>query len=412
MSTPNTAVATTPKQSLSPLDSVKVQINSPKFVQALRDCLPAHITPERQARVLIQCLNKTPKLAECSWTSIANCMLDCSQMGLEPDGRRAHIIPYGNTATLIVDYKGMLELIYRSDKVDFVDAFLVYENELKLDPDLGQPRFSIQYGGDPRVAHYPIIVGERGKVVGAYAIAHIKGVSKPKFVWLTTQEIEDVRQRSRAAQKGPWVSDWGEMAKKTCIRRIAKTLPLSYEINELLMKEIEHEHGAASDESRFRAAKPAKVDVGAAAISDSAVTAGSVTVVVGEPPAEEAAANAEPQDAGAENYPPTPGTHEDPPPDNVLPFPAAEAAAVPPVKPKPAVAVPPAPGGSPEDKEKLCQLCVKHKVTEEQVCKFATLQYKVSPCETIEELWEVAPRKVSQLLADFLTLAARLRAIK
>jgi len=34
--------------------------------------------------------------------------MNCSALGLEPDGRRAHLIPYGRDVQLIVDYKGIV----------------------------------------------------------------------------------------------------------------------------------------------------------------------------------------------------------------------------------------------------------------------------------------------------------------
>jgi recombination protein RecT len=208
----------------------------PNVIESLKAVLPKHMTADRQARLLCTAINKTPKIAECTISSVMQCMIDCSAMGLEPDGRRAHLIPYGKTLTLIVDYKGLVELIYRSGAVEFIDAFCVYENELAIDPALadekhpdGRARFEIEYGANPDVFHKPLLTDEPGAFIGAYAIAHMKGVSKPKFAWMSKAQIDKIRSRSKAANNGPWASDYEEMAKKTTIRRISQTLPMSSE---------------------------------------------------------------------------------------------------------------------------------------------------------------------------------------
>ena len=47
---------------------------------------------------------------------------------------------------------------------------------------------------------------------------------------MTCAEVDAIRNKSRAGKSGPWVDHWGEMAKKTAVRRLSKMLPLSSEI--------------------------------------------------------------------------------------------------------------------------------------------------------------------------------------
>jgi recombination protein RecT len=56
---------------------------------------------------------------------------------------------------------------------------------------------------------------------------------------MTMEEIEAVRKRSRAGENGPWVTDAGEMRKKTVIRRHSKKLPLSAEFRDALEKDAD-----------------------------------------------------------------------------------------------------------------------------------------------------------------------------
>jgi len=73
----------------------------------------------------------------------------------------------------------------------------------------------------------------RGDVYAVYAIAVMKDGGEVCAV-MTRDEVEGIRKRSRAANDGPWVTDWNEMAKKTVFRRLSKWLVLSPEYRDAL----------------------------------------------------------------------------------------------------------------------------------------------------------------------------------
>ena len=108
------------------------------FVDKLKDSwvsvLPKVCTPERFARVALTCLRKTPKLVDALQTqngraSLAQQFMKCAELGIEPDGRRAYLIPYKNEIQLILDYKGIAELAMRSGKISNIHADKVCEND-------------------------------------------------------------------------------------------------------------------------------------------------------------------------------------------------------------------------------------------------------------------------------------------
>jgi recombinational DNA repair protein RecT len=57
-------------------------------------------------------------------------------------------------------------------------------------------------------------------------------------------DVEAVRKVSKAADKGPWVSFWPEMARKTAIRRLMKRLPLETLAEHAMRLESEAEERA------------------------------------------------------------------------------------------------------------------------------------------------------------------------
>lgn len=207
-------------------DTVKGYLAAPSTMEQIRKVLPTHLKPDRMLRVATTALLKTPKLAQCSVESFARAMLDCSALGLEPDGRLAHLIPYGSDATLIVDYKGLAALAMRSGMVSSIHADVVCEND-KFMYDCGEVK-----------SHVIDFKKPRGQMYAAYAICHFKDGAKASAV-MSKDEIDGIRNRSRAGKAGPWVTDYNEMAKKTAFRRLAKWLPLSPEFRDALDKDAD-----------------------------------------------------------------------------------------------------------------------------------------------------------------------------
>jgi recombination protein RecT len=243
--------------------SIRGLLAGEEFKSEIQRALPAHLKPERFIRVALTAMTKTPKLAECDKASFFNCLLSLSQLGIEPDGRRAHLIPFENRkrgvveCQLIIDYKGIVELVMRSGNVSNIHADVVCENDI------------FRYDKGEIKAHQIDFKRERGTVYAAYAICRFKDGTEKSEV-MTRDEIESIRKRSRAGQAGPWVTDWNEMAKKTVFRRLSKWLTLSPEQRDVLEKDddqlepihnmkfvdIEPEKGVKALEARLSENKP------------------------------------------------------------------------------------------------------------------------------------------------------------
>lgn len=214
--------------------TIRDRLKNPTMIAELGKAMPKHCSPERMARVALTALMRVPLLAECTEASFFKCLLDLSQWGLEPDGRRAHLIPFKNNKTgeyevqLIIDYKGLAELAHRSGSVTSIHADVIHEGDV-FQYNLGKvlahvPWFLRRDADKPAVA---------GDVIGAYCHVDLKdGASKSEV--LSRDEIEAIRARSKASKFGPWVTDWCEMAKKSAFRRVSKWLPLSADLHDVL----------------------------------------------------------------------------------------------------------------------------------------------------------------------------------
>lgn len=213
--------------------TVQDHINSEAFRNKLSLALPKHLTPERFAGVALTQVNTNPALLKCTQESLFKCLLQLGQIGLEPDGRRAHLIPFGAECTLLIDYKGLVELALRNGDVARIHADVVYESEIEAGDFI--------YNRGKVEKHNKSLMPNRGTVVAAYAeVEFLNGSAKAEV--MTREEVEEIRSQSKAGKSGPWANHWNEMAKKTVFRRLAKWLPLSPEIRESI---------EGDDESQF-----------------------------------------------------------------------------------------------------------------------------------------------------------------
>lgn len=215
--------------------------------------LPKHLTPERVCRVALTAYTKTPGLAGCDMASVFQAVQQAAELGLEPGGALNHcyLIPYGNQCQFIVSYRGLIELAMRSGEIESIEANCVFEGD----------EFDECYGMKRNLFHRPNRTGERGEFLLVYAVANYKNGSA-KFVVMDKAEIEAIRGRSRAGRSGPWVTDYFEMAKKTAIRRLCKSLPMA---SEKLAQAIEaDDKSAEAVETAFQMAEAAQAQAAAA----------------------------------------------------------------------------------------------------------------------------------------------------
>lgn len=197
----------------------------------MRKAMPAHMTPDRMARIALTQLRTIPKLQECNPMSFVAAVMLCSQLGLEIGSLgEAYLIPYGEECKFILGYKGMISLARRSGQIVSLAAHCVYAKD----------EFSYQYGLNDDLKHVPNMGADRGDFVCCYAVAKLTGGGY-QFEVMGKADIENIRKRSKAGNSGPWQTDFDEMARKTAIRKLFKYLPASVEMQKAVSFEEQAE---------------------------------------------------------------------------------------------------------------------------------------------------------------------------
>ena len=187
----------------------------------LKTIAPSGFDASRFSAALMCEVRSNPKLAECNPLSILGAFVKSTQLGLEPGSTLGHVyfLPFKGECALVIGYKGMVELGYRSKKMLSIAARVIYENDY----------FVYSYGINDVLEHKPA-TGDRGRFTGVYAIAKLVG-GGVNFEVLTSDDIEKARKSSKAGNFSPWKDHFEEMAKKTAIRRLFKYLPVGTELN-------------------------------------------------------------------------------------------------------------------------------------------------------------------------------------
>ena len=209
-----------------------------KYQQAIKSVLPSHLKPERMLRVAHTMIYRVPKLKECTPVSLINAVIDISMKGLEI-GSTAHIIPFKREATVIYDYKGLIELAHRSGQINSFPFKPVYQNDF----------FDVMEGTDRWIKHVPA-KSDRGKLAAAYAVANFKHGGFD-FEVVYPVDIEAIKKRAPGANysDSPWNQpdlEW-TMWCKTAVRRLAKRIPQSPELQSAVQMEERVEAGLAQD---------------------------------------------------------------------------------------------------------------------------------------------------------------------
>lgn len=182
-------------------------------------CIPQtaqkYLTPDRMLSICAQAVQKDTRLLNCHPLSVINAIVYLAQIGLEPRPREAYLVAFGKECVPIVDYRGMIDLARRSGMVKDVGAAPVFERD----------EFDYELGSRPFVRHKPVLDRDRGQLIAAWSVAFYTDGTPATPAIMSRSEIEHIRSKSKAAQDGPWVTDYDRMAMKSAVRREMNLMP-------------------------------------------------------------------------------------------------------------------------------------------------------------------------------------------
>jgi recombination protein RecT len=243
---------------IAPIDALKKDLHAmqPQFKMAL----PAHISVEKFMRVAQTAIQTNPNLQSANRHSLFSACMKLAQQGLLPDGREAAIVTFKNKqgeniAQDMPMVAGILKKVRNSGELSSITSQLVYEKDAF--------KYWVDENGE-QIKHEPNMFGDRGKMIGAYALAKTKDGAVYIEI-MTVDQINAIKNASRSKDSGPWAGPFAtEMIKKSCIRRLSKRLPMStdlemaVEADDNLYEPIQQTEEPPPQESKPVETKPAK----------------------------------------------------------------------------------------------------------------------------------------------------------
>lgn len=221
------SVTTTNGKPPSPIEQVRQQLT--KMEPEFKNALPSHISPAKFQRVLVTVLQQAPELLNADRRSLFASCLKCAADGLIPDGREAALVLFGGKVQYLPMFAGIQKRVRNSGEVASLQAHVIYEHDT----------FVVRRGLNETIEHAPLFPGDRGKAIGAYAIAKFKDGSDPVFEIMDMNQLEAIRKVSRSGNNGPWKTWPDEMYRKSVFKRLAKWLPMDADVDQILSRDDE-----------------------------------------------------------------------------------------------------------------------------------------------------------------------------
>jgi len=247
---------------ITPIESFRNTLTrmQPEFTAAL----PPQIPVEKFVRTVITVVQMNPLHLDADRRSLLGACMKAAQDGLLLDGREAALVPFNGKGGRAVQYMpmiaGILKKIRNSGELASISANVVYQRD----------QFDYELGDEERIKHKPHLGDDRGAPVAVYAIARTKDNAVYREV-MSVGEVEKIRRASRAANAGPWVDHWGEMARKTVIKRLAKRLPSSTDLDQVIASDNEA-IGMTNEVTGSPTIDPVKQEAPAALVAEESPT--------------------------------------------------------------------------------------------------------------------------------------------
>jgi len=214
--------------------SKEVAVQQKPFSIALSDALmdvsnalPRDFNIPRFVQNSVSLLNDNTQLAEFAkkngTTQIKQGLLKGAYLGLDAMNKECYLIPYSNTLSFMIDYRGNVKLAKKYSIRPIVDIYakLVRENDFFEESIID---------GEQTIAFKPVSFSTN-KIIGAFAVCKYAdgGIL---YETMSLADLENTRKSSKASNSPAWTRFTGEMYKKTVLHRLCKMIELEFDNGE------------------------------------------------------------------------------------------------------------------------------------------------------------------------------------
>lgn len=207
----NTAVATK--------DTFSVALTNE--LESQKAALPADFNIPRFVQNSIALLNGNDTLADFAkkhgTAQIKQGLLRGAYLGLDALNSEMYLVPYGSQLNFMPSYKGMTKLAqkYSTRPIKRIYAKVVRD---------GDTFEEVIERGEPSI-NFKAVPFNSKPIIGVFAVCQYADGGLIYEV-MSREDVEQCRKSSKAKNSPAWNNFWSEMAKKTVLRRLAKSISI------------------------------------------------------------------------------------------------------------------------------------------------------------------------------------------
>ena len=168
----------------------------------------------------------TADFSKCDPRSVVRTLMKGAYLGLDFFNNECYAIPFGDKVQFLTDYKGEIKLakLYSSNPIQDIYAKVVREGDEFIER-IENGRQTVSFNPKPF---------NNGEIIGAFAVCLYKDGGMI-YDTMSKAEIEHTRNAfSKAANSKAWRDSYGEMSKKTVLRRLCKFIDLNFDTAEAM----------------------------------------------------------------------------------------------------------------------------------------------------------------------------------
>ena len=186
----------------------------PEFAKALGNSVPS----SRFVRIAKTAVNSNPDLAKADRTSLLGAITQAAQDGLVIDNKEAAIVTFKGKATYMPMVHGLVKKMRQHSEFANISHGIIYQFEID------QGRFEYVKGDNEYLKHDPILFGDKGPPIGAYAVLTTKTGQKFRVVMEKTDIEKRLSKGANSSAKREWKEEFWV---KTVIKHLYKIAPNS-----------------------------------------------------------------------------------------------------------------------------------------------------------------------------------------
>lgn len=184
--------------------------------------LPANFNIDRYVQNAISLLNGNEALMKYAkqygTAQIKAGLMRAAYQDLDAMNQEVYLIPYSSTLQFMPSFKGMAKMVrkYSTRKVRDIYSKVVREGDVFEESIVnGQP--TINFTAKPF---------NNGEIIGVFAVCLFEDGGLV-YETMSRADVEQCRKSSKAQNSPAWKCYWSEMARKTVIRRLCKSITLN-----------------------------------------------------------------------------------------------------------------------------------------------------------------------------------------